>query len=298
MIEEIDSATYNKHYFEKVGGSALQAAYCAKLQCIDNCLLCQCLASQPNCTCLPAAFSTMAFLSQPQVFHEVGSDPEAFLAAALDFVRQESGFFSQPGAAAAVQRLADRCLQRGAAGAQPGTAAPPTAAPAAAAEQQQQQAPPPVAASEQPAPPQQPEAAPQDGTEAAAGPEEAGPSTLRESQGWRSTPLLPDVPTLQRPAYPCQCSSCTGGQATPSTLCTPSPSAAPCCGPPLPCCAAARRAQCRQWRRSSRLFLDSDAGGGGAQRAGATWHQGAWLRRSHWPRHAARGPEGAAPCAG
>ncbi|KAL4448441.1 hypothetical protein ABPG75_005660 [Micractinium tetrahymenae] len=143
MIEEIDSATFTKHYFEKV-------------------------------------------------FREVSSDAEAFLAAALDFVRQESSFFAQPGAAAAVQRLAERCLQGPAAAAQAGTsAAQPAAAPPAvptAAPQPQQQAALPGAAAVQQQEEQQPEAVQQDqaAAEGAAGAdaaEEASPSTIKPNAG-------------------------------------------------------------------------------------------------------------------
>ncbi|KAL4438226.1 hypothetical protein ABPG77_010587 [Micractinium sp. CCAP 211/92] len=136
MIEEIDTSTYNKHFFEKV-------------------------------------------------FREVGSDPEAFLAAALDFVKQESSFFSQPGAAAAVQRLAERCLPRGASEPGPGAATQPAPEAEQQQQQQQQQQAQPLAASEQPLSQQQAAAQQAEG-EAAAGTkeaDEAGPSTLQPNAG-------------------------------------------------------------------------------------------------------------------
>ncbi|PRW45246.1 BOBBER 1-like [Chlorella sorokiniana] len=67
-----------------------------------------------------------------KVYNEVGSDPQAFLAAALDYVKQESSFFAQPGAAEAVARLVQARLPAG--GAAP-------AAPAAAAAAGQHAAP-------------------------------------------------------------------------------------------------------------------------------------------------------------
>jgi len=58
MIEEIDSAQYVKHYFDKV-------------------------------------------------YKELDYSPESFMRAALEYVEQEAGLLSQPGAMESLQRLAD-----------------------------------------------------------------------------------------------------------------------------------------------------------------------------------------------
>lgn len=75
-----------------------------------------------------------------QVYNEVGSDPQAFLAAALDFLKQESGFFAQPGAADTVARLVQARLPAGGAAAADTPAAPAPAPAAAGPEAAAQQA--------------------------------------------------------------------------------------------------------------------------------------------------------------
>lgn len=107
----------------------------------------------------------------------MGFDPQAFLAAALDFLKQESGFFAQPGAADTVAQLVQARLPAGsaAAAATPAAAAA-AAAPVAGPEAAAQQAA--VAAAATAAAPETAEQA------AAAQPPEAGgaaePSTLSE----------------------------------------------------------------------------------------------------------------------
>lgn len=75
-----------------------------------------------------------------KVYNEVGSDPQAFLAAALDFLKQESGFFAQPGAADTVARLVQARLPAGGAAAADTPAAPAPAPAAAGPEAAAQQA--------------------------------------------------------------------------------------------------------------------------------------------------------------
>lgn len=70
-----------------------------------------------------------------QVYQEVGSDPKAFLGAALDYVAKQTSFFKQPGAAEQVAELAHRHATGGATAAPPpppAAALPPAATPAAA----------------------------------------------------------------------------------------------------------------------------------------------------------------------
>ncbi|EFN56166.1 hypothetical protein CHLNCDRAFT_57614 [Chlorella variabilis] len=119
MIEEIDSATYTKHYFEKASPE---------------------MQAQPAAVMHPTAV---------RVYGELGSEPQAFLGAALDFLAQQSTFFAQPGAAAAVAQLAQRHLPAGAT-ATPPVSTPPAAPSAAAAPS------PPAAGPAAAAPPAQP----------------------------------------------------------------------------------------------------------------------------------------------
>lgn len=128
MIEEIDSATYNKHFFEKVqclcgacGDPRLPAGPAGRAAALR---LAAFTGQLPN-RLLKAQLPGLGL----QVYQEVGSDPQAFLAAALDYMAKETPFFGQPGAADQVAALARRHTTAGAAAA---SAEPPTAAPAAA----------------------------------------------------------------------------------------------------------------------------------------------------------------------
>lgn len=157
MIEEIDSATYTKHYFEKASPE-MQAQPAAVMhptavrvgepghdvppsmpwsQAAE-------LWPKPVLPCL-----TWCCHAQLQVYGELGSEPQAFLGAALDFLAQQSTFFAQPGAAAAVAQLAQRHLPAGAT-ATPPVSTPPAAPSAAAAPS------PPAAGPAAAAPPAQP----------------------------------------------------------------------------------------------------------------------------------------------
>ncbi|PSC70314.1 BOBBER 1-like isoform A [Micractinium conductrix] len=139
MIEEIDAATFNRHYLEKV-------------------------------------------------YREVGSDPQAFLAAAFEFVAEESSFFAQPGAAGTLNRLAARHVPGAEAAAPPGAAAAHVApdvaqqpAPAQQQEQQEQRAAAGATAGEPPA--QQGQAPPAAAEEEEAGEQPTGTSDIRPNAG-------------------------------------------------------------------------------------------------------------------
>lgn len=203
MIEEIDSATYNKHYFEKASAAPAEAGASRS---------CRAAPYQPPAipvsnwkhvsagvpaTTAPHCSPSFALPIALQVYREAGSDPHAFLAAALDFLSQESAFFRQPGAADTVAQLVQRHLPAGAAAAE-APAAPaaagvpaadaPAAAPAAAAAAQAPQ--PAAPAADQP---QQQEE--QELIEAAAE-EEPGSSTLSEYNRREKSLLLAHPTTL------------------------------------------------------------------------------------------------------
>ncbi|KAI7838291.1 hypothetical protein COHA_007861 [Chlorella ohadii] len=112
-----------------------------------------------------------------KVYNEVGSDPQAFLAAALDFLKQESSFFGQPGAADTVASLVQARLPAGGAAA----AAVPRAAPAAPAAAAA--AAPPAADAQQAAAAAAPAAAAKAQPAEQAAAEAAGPSTLTPNDG-------------------------------------------------------------------------------------------------------------------
>lgn len=213
----------------------------------------------------------------PQAYSEVGSDPRAFLAAALDFLQAETGFLGQPGAADTVAHLVQQRLPSGggsaatAKAAKPPAAVAPAAVPAAAAPAAAASAAVPAAAAPAAAAPAAAapaDTAPQQGVQPEAEGEQAGSSGLSES-----------------PRCPVSCLQpfCA---APPATL-TPHPI------PP-----AIRRAQRRQRRRPALPLLDADAARGGGGGAAAGRHQGPRLRGDHRPRQAARGAQGPAACAG
>lgn len=139
MIEEIDGAAYNKHYLEKVGTTLLAPPTACMPRSEGHRFKC------PLPPPYPASRTTAALAPPPrslrfQVYNEVGADAQTFLAAALDFLKQETGFFAQPGAADVVARLVQARLPVGgaapssapAAGATPAVAAAAAARPAAA----------------------------------------------------------------------------------------------------------------------------------------------------------------------
>lgn len=135
MIEEIDSTTYNKHYFEKV-------------------------------------------------YKEAGSNPQAFLDAAFDFLKQETRFFAQPeAAAAAVHRALATHLPAGmAAPAAAAAVATPPAAEQAALPPAEHQQPQTAAVAEEQAVTQQEQHLAGAAEEAAEG-AAAGASTIRPNDG-------------------------------------------------------------------------------------------------------------------
>ena len=170
MIEEIDSTAYNKHYLEKVC-APLRSPHAGHKAAAQK---------RP----LPSAVPPSPYPRHPlvpplrpffyQVYNEVGSDPQAFLAAALDFLKQESSFFGQPGAADTVASLVQARLPAGGAAA----AAVPRAAPAAPAAAAA--AAPPAADAQQAAAAAAPAAAAKAQPAEQAAAEAAGPSTLSE----------------------------------------------------------------------------------------------------------------------